>query len=148
MCRCGEAPYCKAGGLKGCSRRVLGQPAAAAVSLEEGCAARASHFPLPKRNTCTVLYFGIGSVFLPGHAPWATLLLWVSAHIGGYVAHQLRLPRVIGMLATGLLMRNIPWNAVTAFPARWGTQMRAAALATIFLRCGLELDLGVRVGGG
>ena len=87
----------------------------------------------------------MGSVFLPGHAAWCTLLLWASAQIGGFIAYQLRLPRVIGMLCAGLLMRNIPWSAVDAFPPRWGTQMRAAALGTIFLRCGLELDLNVRV---
>ena len=46
------------------------------------------------------------------------------------------------MLGAGMLLRNIPWNAITAFPASWGTQMRAGALATIFLRCGCELDLG------
>ncbi|KAK2076722.1 hypothetical protein QBZ16_005482 [Prototheca wickerhamii] len=63
------------------------------------------------------------------------------ALIGGFIAYQLRLPRVIGMLCAGLLMRNIPWSAVDAFPPRWGTQMRAAALGTIFLRCGLELDI-------
>ena len=85
----------------------------------------------------------MGSVFLPGHAAWCTLLLWTSAQIGGFIAYQLRLPRVIGMLCAGLLMRNIPWSAVDAFPPRWGTQMRAAALGTIFLRCGLELDLNV-----
>lgn len=87
----------------------------------------------------------MGSVFLPGHAAWCTLLLWTSAQIGGFIAYQLRLPRVIGMLCAGLLMRNIPWSAVDAFPPRWGTQMRAAALGTIFLRCGLELDLNVRM---
>ncbi|KAI7845950.1 hypothetical protein COHA_000496 [Chlorella ohadii] len=89
-----------------------------------------------------VLYFSIGSNFLPGHSAWATLLLWASSQIGALVAWQLRLPRVIGMLCAGLLMRNIPWSAVDAFNPRWGVQMRAAALATIFLRCGLELDFG------
>lgn len=86
-------------------------------------------FPLP-----AVLYFSIGSNFLPGHSAWATLLLWASSQIGALVAWQLRLPRVIGMLCAGLLMKNIPWSAVDAFNPRWGVQMRAAALATIFLR--------------
>lgn len=85
--------------------------------------------PLP-----AVLYFSIGSSFLPGHSAWATLLLWASSQIGALVAWQLRLPRVIGMLCAGLLMKNIPWSAVDAFNPRWGVQMRAAALATIFLR--------------
>lgn len=88
------------------------------------------------------LYFSIGSAFLPGHPAWCTVLLWAAAQIGALVAWQLRLPRVIGMLAAGMLLKNAMWEATTAFPAKWGVQMRAGALATIFLRCGLELDVG------
>ena len=89
-----------------------------------------------------VLFFSMGAAFLPGHPAWATLLLWVAAQIGSIIAWQLRLPRVIGMLCAGLAMRNIPWSATDAFPRKWGVQIRAGALATIFLRCGLELDFG------
>lgn len=89
-----------------------------------------------------VLFFSIGTAFLPGHPAWATLLLWASALIGAFIAHQLHLPRVLGMLVAGILLRNIPWGAIDSFPDKWGVQMRAAALATIFLRCGLELDFG------
>lgn len=56
---------------------------------------------------------------------------------------QLRIPRVVGMLGTGLLLANVPGGVVAAFPYKWGVQMRAAALATIFLRCGLELEFKV-----
>lgn len=76
----------------------------------------------------------MGSAFLPGHPAWATLLLWAASQIGALIAWQLRLPRVIGMLCAGLFMQNMPWAAVDAFPKKWGVQMRAAALATIFLR--------------
>jgi hypothetical protein len=48
------------------------------------------------------------------------------------------------MLGTGLLLANVPGGVVAAFPDKWGVQMRAAALATIFLRCGLELEFKVR----
>ncbi|KAL4424127.1 hypothetical protein ABPG75_001428 [Micractinium tetrahymenae] len=89
-----------------------------------------------------VFFFSMGSAFLPGHAAWATLLLWVASQIGALIAWQLRLPRVIGMLLAGMFMQNIPWSATSAFPKKWGVQMRAGALATIFLRCGLELDFG------
>ena len=68
--------------------------------------------------------------------------MWASSLIGALIAHQLYLPRVIGMLGAGILLQNVPWAAINAFPKAWGTQMRAAALATIFLRCGLELDIG------
>lgn len=88
----------------------------------------------PSPSPPAVFYFSMGSAFLPGHPAWATLLLWATAQVGAGVAWQLRLPRVVGMLCAGLLMRNIPWSAVDAFPEKWGVQMRAAALATIFLR--------------
>jgi NhaP-type Na+/H+ or K+/H+ antiporter len=92
--------------------------------------------------TYGVLFFSIGTAFLPGNPAWCTLLLWASALIGALIANQLFLPRVIGMLVAGILLQNIPWSAIDAFPKKWGIQMRAAALATIFLRCGLELDFG------
>jgi hypothetical protein len=97
---------------------------------------------LPNSLLAAALYFSIGSAFLPGHPAWCTVLLWAAAQIGALVAWQLRLPRVIGMLAAGMLLKNAMWEATTAFPAKWGVQMRAGALATIFLRCGLELDVG------
>ena len=59
-------------------------------------------------------------------------------------ALQIYLPPVIGMLVAGIMLENIPWGATDGWNPKWGSQMRAAALATIFLRCGLELDLGVR----
>lgn len=53
---------------------------------------------------------------------------------------------MVGMLGSGLLLANVPGGVVAAFPAKWGVQMRAAALATIFLRCGLELEFKVTAG--
>jgi hypothetical protein len=47
------------------------------------------------------------------------------------------------MLGAGLLLANVPGSVIAAFPPKWGVQMRAAALATIFLRCGLELEFKV-----
>lgn len=47
------------------------------------------------------------------------------------------------MLGSGLLLANVPGEVVAAFPPKWGVQLRAAALATIFLRCGLELEFKV-----
>lgn len=91
--------------------------------------------------TYGILVFGIGDAFLPGNPAWATVLLWASSILGAYIANILYLPRVIGMLVAGIMLQNIPWGAIDSFPDKWGVQMRAAALATIFLRCGLELSL-------
>lgn len=49
------------------------------------------------------------------------------------------------MLGSGLLLANVPGGVVAAFPPKWGVQLRAAALATIFLRCGLELEFKVSI---
>eukprot|EP00878_Enallax_costatus_P024159 GHUV01025756.1.p1 GENE.GHUV01025756.1~~GHUV01025756.1.p1 ORF type:complete len:597 (+),score=94.95 GHUV01025756.1:384-2174(+) len=87
-----------------------------------------------------VLVFCIGDAFLPGSPAFATLVIWICSVVGAEIAHFLRIPRVVGMLGTGLLLANVPGGVVAAFPKRWGVQMRAAALGTIFLRCGLELE--------
>ncbi|WIA18744.1 hypothetical protein OEZ85_003434 [Tetradesmus obliquus] len=87
-----------------------------------------------------VLVFAIGKAFLPGSPAFATLVIWICSVVGAEIVHWLRIPRVVGMLGTGLLLANVPGGVVEAFPDKWGVQMRAAALATIFLRCGLELE--------
>jgi len=86
-----------------------------------------------------------GGAWLPGSPYFATLVIWASGLAMAEVAHWLRLPRVIGMLLSGPLLANVAGGAAVAgFPPKWGTQMRAGALATIFLRCGLELEFKVR----
>eukprot|EP00889_Picochlorum_renovo_P005307 jgi/Picre1/32337/NNA_007683.t1 len=90
--------------------------------------------------TYGVLFFGLGKVFLPSNEGWAALLLWGRAMLGGYIANVCFLPRIVGMLVAGMVLINIPWSAIDSFPYKWGVQFRAAALATIFLRCGLELS--------
>lgn len=48
------------------------------------------------------------------------------------------------MLVGGLVLMNAPSSPVAAFPAAWGSQMRAGGLAIIYLRCGLVLEWHVR----
>lgn len=96
-----------------------------------------------------VLYFAMpfNGAWLPGSPYFATLVIWVCGLAGAEVAHWLRLPRVLGMLLSGPFLANVGGGAAVAgFPRKWGTQMRAAALATIFLRCGLELEFKVSLG--
>ncbi|KAI8468895.1 MAG: Sodium/hydrogen exchanger family-domain-containing protein [Monoraphidium minutum] len=87
-----------------------------------------------------VLFFSMGKIWLPGNAAFCSVLIWAASLLLAEVARWLRLPRVVGMLGAGLLLANLPHSPVAAFPKKWGVQMRAAALATIFLRCGLELE--------
>ncbi len=56
---------------------------------------------------------------------------------------QVRLPALLGMLLVGLLLRNAAPSSVSGLPKTWSAVLRTAALGTIFLRSGLELDLKV-----
>ena len=80
---------------------------------------------------------------LPPCPTWTPLCSSADGDVSLLLLVQLRIPRVVGMLGTGLLLANVPGGVVAAFPKRWGVQMRAAALGTIFLRCGLELEFKV-----
>lgn len=45
---------------------------------------------------------------LPPEEGWALFLLWVCAHIGGFTANKVNLPPLLGMLISGIILRNIP----------------------------------------
>lgn len=58
---------------------------------------------------------------------------------------QLHFPGALGMILSGMLLRNVGGGIVIrGLQASWSKQIRAAALAIIFLRSGLEIDLEVR----
>ena len=87
---------------------------------------------------------------LPGGAGWSLALLYLCATAAGKALPLLakRLPPLLGMLAAGLLLRNIPGGALSSAEPLlgeaftwWSRWLRAAALAVIMLRAGLGLDL-------
>ena len=98
-----------------------------------------------------VLYFVFGgggggsALWLPGHPAWCAGLLWISAMIGAEAAQWLRLPRMVGMLLAGLVLRNA--GAMDGYTLAWSAAVGHAALATIFLRCGVEIEFSVRAFG-
>ncbi len=57
---------------------------------------------------------------------------------------QLRMPGLLGMLVSGIVIKNAVPGLINGLPREWSSGFRAAALCTIFLRSGLELDLKVR----
>ncbi len=58
---------------------------------------------------------------------------------------QLGLPGPLGMILSGMLLRNVNHGfIIEGLNSSWSKQIRAAALAVIFLRSGLEIDLEVR----
>lgn len=60
---------------------------------------------------------------------------------------QVNIPAPVGMICVGLFLSNVAGAVlISGLKASWSKEIRAAALAIIFLRSGLELDLRVRVG--
>lgn len=94
----------------------------------------------------------IGKPFLPPSGPaWCVLLVWTAASLGGLLLSRTVpiFPALLGQIAAGILLRNLgKVDAVAGLPKSWSKEIRYGALAIIFLRSGLEQDLGVfrRVG--
>lgn len=85
-------------------------------------------------------YAIIGKTAAPGGQLFSLVTLTVAANFGGWLMGLTTLPRLIGMLLTGILMQNIgavnidgEFQAVTA-------QLRKFALVIILTRAGLEMD--------
>lgn len=71
---------------------------------------------------------------------FSLLTLTVAANLGGWLIGLIPLPRLIGMLLTGILMQNIgAVNIDGEFKAVTG-QLRKIALVIILTRAGLEMD--------
>jgi NhaP-type Na+/H+ or K+/H+ antiporter len=104
--------------------------------------------------TCGLAFFTtwllLGKTMLPGGAGWSLALLYLCSTVAGKLVPLVskRLPPLLGMLAVGLLLRNVPGGALDSRElllgeefAWWSRWLRAAALAVIMLRAGLGLDL-------
>ena len=58
---------------------------------------------------------------------------------------QINMPAPVGMICVGLFLRNAAGAVlITGLKPSWSKEIRAAALAMIFLRSGLELNLSVQ----
>ncbi|ETX07606.1 cation:proton antiporter domain-containing protein [Candidatus Entotheonella palauensis] len=69
------------------------------------------------------------------------ILLFATAAGGGWVASRCRMPPLVGMLAAGLVLRNLPGELLQVLPDRWSVALRLLALTVLLLRAGLGLDL-------
>ncbi|KAK9814951.1 hypothetical protein WJX73_002939 [Symbiochloris irregularis] len=86
------------------------------------------------------LYLLLGGPMLPFAQGWSLFLLWVCAHVGGFLAIQVGLPPLLGMLVAGIILKNIPQDPVRGLPASWSTKIRTGGLAVILMRAGLKID--------
>ena len=78
----------------------------------------------------------------PTGAFFTVLLVWSSAHLGGLVLSRLLpvMPPLLGMLAAGVLLRNVPGDAARGLSEKAASKIRYGCLAVIFLQSGLEQD--------
>jgi len=83
-----------------------------------------------------------GGTLIPDGAVWSVLFIWIGAQCGGATATALKLPPLLGMLLSGMLLRNLPGDLVEDLPKDWSGAIRSAGLSVILMRSGLELDLG------
>ena len=87
-----------------------------------------------------------GKYFYPPAGPFFTvLLIWGSAHLGGLLLSRFLpvMPPLLGMLAAGILLRNVPGDAARGLGEKAASKLRYGCLAVIFLSSGLEQDPSV-----
>jgi NhaP-type Na+/H+ or K+/H+ antiporter len=89
------------------------------------------------------LVFALGFDFmLPPNGPmWATILIWSASFIFGKAFEKMSIPALLGMLISGILLKNLPDDPVSGLPDSWSAQFRAFGLSLILMRSGLELDI-------
>lgn len=88
----------------------------------------------------------VGKSFFPPTGPFFTLLLiYSSAQLGGLLLSRLLpvMPPLLGMLAAGVLLRNVPGDAARGLGEKAASKIRYGCLAVIFLSSGLEQDPNV-----
>ncbi|XP_041363754.1 sodium/hydrogen exchanger 9B2-like isoform X2 [Gigantopelta aegis] len=78
---------------------------------------------------------------LPGGNLFSLLILFISCWIGGYLMTLIRLPALLGMLVTGIVVNNIPQISFGRDTNHaWSANIRQIALTVILIRAGLGLD--------
>ena len=101
------------------------------------------HFDLMARRTESIATCRSQSTCMTTFTPFMPAVIYAKRHITSPVT-QVGLPGPLGMILTGIAVGNINnGHLVKGLPASWSKELRAIALAIIFLRSGLELDLRV-----
>jgi NhaP-type Na+/H+ or K+/H+ antiporter len=86
------------------------------------------------------VYAIIGKTAAPGGQLFSLVTLTVAANFGGWLMGLTTLPRLIGMLFTGILMQNIGAVNIDGDFKLVTAQLRKFALTIILTRAGLEMD--------
>eukprot|EP00798_Chlamydomonas_sp_ICE-L_P019864 gene19864-26558_t len=86
-------------------------------------------------------YFIVGDSFsIPEGNCWAVFLVLICGHIGGFIAVQIRVPALMGMLIMGLALQNVPGEILRGYKHSWESKIKAFGLATILMRAGLKIN--------
>ncbi|XP_063699645.1 sodium/hydrogen exchanger 9B2 [Culicoides brevitarsis] len=85
------------------------------------------------------LYAIVGESAAPGGQLFSLVVLTVAANFGGWIISLTTLPRLIGMLFTGILLQNVGWVTIDDIEPVTA-ELRRIALTIILVRAGLEMD--------
>jgi Kef-type K+ transport system membrane component KefB len=85
------------------------------------------------------IYAIIGKSAAPGGELFSLITLTIAANFGGWLFGLTTLPRLIGMLLTGILMQNIGLVQIDGI-GEVTAHLRHFALVIILTRAGLEMD--------
>eukprot|EP00929_Paragymnodinium_shiwhaense_P108170 TRINITY_DN744_c0_g1_i2.p1 TRINITY_DN744_c0_g1~~TRINITY_DN744_c0_g1_i2.p1 ORF type:complete len:527 (-),score=128.55 TRINITY_DN744_c0_g1_i2:313-1893(-) len=88
--------------------------------------------------TFTCIGPGLMAPTKPG---FALILCWIGGVFGGKLMAAIGQPPLLGMLITGILLRNLVPMLVEPLPESWQEAVRVFGLSIILMRSGLELDL-------
>mmetsp|Transcript_105504 Transcript_105504/g.198661 ORF Transcript_105504/g.198661 Transcript_105504/m.198661 type:complete len:692 (-) Transcript_105504:73-2148(-) len=85
--------------------------------------------------------------FIPYDSFFAIAVLWAGSMAGGTIAKLVGLPQLLGMLCSGIIIKNCG-DLSRGLPDSWAATIRAFGLMNILIRGGLEMDVGAvrRVG--
>lgn len=89
-----------------------------------------------------VFMFCFGFDFmLPDGPMWSTIILWLASFLSGKFLEKMGIPPLLGMLVSGIILKNIPGDPLQGLPESWASHFRSFGLSLILLRSGLELDI-------
>lgn len=96
-----------------------------------------------------VFCFGINDT-LPANVSrlWSVGIIWLVSYLTGYVFQKLDIPPLLGMLISGILLKNFPGYPVDGLPSTWSSTIRTFGLSLILIRSGLELDVPALIKAG
>jgi NhaP-type Na+/H+ or K+/H+ antiporter len=82
-----------------------------------------------------------GNAMLPEGAGWSLILVYACSVVCGAASEKMKVPALLGMLASGIVLKNLPGGLVEGLPSSWAAAIRAGGLACILMRSGLEMDV-------